>query len=410
MWYYYWLHDEQTRTHWAAAVVGVYCSQAEPKCANGGAYVTLLEIPPPGSGGEVRAYGERFPINWLNGSGAEQWLEVRKPDYPGEDAKAQAWIRTSPDGQYLQLQIFPSGQPEYYWRSSGGGTARMMWDIEFERIFGWYGQSQLEWGAHLVGVLQWDTYMHRARVAGRVRDPTGAETPLAGDAVRGYGDSNWGVQMLHPPPGASDWSNYPWGWFVAGKRLEETGEEVSLCAGVGRTYVDPVTGVLQAKFLDIRVGERVALEGVFVNAEQYGLEGGLSNHGGLGGHHLDAFSVARGSWAEIAGTRLPLQQNLTVTGGFGELEAAFEAPPGCYMLLPFPSPDGSNFLDFECLGAHASIVLRPRPGSDLAHALGGAPEFTFKTEFAGLEFGLRGPDGRRLPPALQRLAPLPSPA
>ena len=141
--------------------------------------------------------------------------------------------------------------------------------------------------------------------------------------------------------------------------------------------MDPVTGVLQAKFLDVRVGGRVALEAVFVAAEKYGFRGGLSNHGGLGRHHVDAFDVARGAWSEVAGTSLPLQQNLTVSGGFGELRADFEAPPGCYMLLPFPSPDGSNFLDFECLGAKVRAVLRPRPGSDLAAALGGAREFAF---------------------------------
>ena len=396
MWYYFWVHDESTRTHWASAIVGVYCSAAEPKCANGGAYLTLLEVPPPGSGAEVRTYAERFPENWLSVSEAQQWLEVRNPDVPpnegrSSDAKAQAYIRTSPEGQHLRLQVFFSGEAQYFWRSTGGGTAQMMWDLEFDRIFGWYGQSQLEWGAHLVGVLQWDTYMHRARVTGRIRGPQGAAKPVGGDAVRGYGDSNWGVQMLHPPPGATDWSNYPWGWYVAGARLEGTGEEVSLCAGVGRTYVDPVTGVLQAKFLDVRVGGRVALEAVFVAAEKYGFRGGLSNHGGLGRHHVDAFDVARGAWSEVAGTSLPLQQNLTVSGGFGELRADFEAPPGCYMLLPFPSPDGSNFLDFECLGAKVRAVLRPRPGSDLAAALGGAREFAFETEFGGLEFGLRGP-------------------
>ena len=244
------------------------------------------------------------------------------PDVPpnegrSSDAKAQAYIRTSPDGQHLRLQVFFSGEAQYLWRSTGGGTAQMMWDLEFDGIFSWYGQSQLEWGAHLVGVLQWDTYIHRARVAGRIRGPQGAAKPVGGDAVRGYGDSNWGVQMLHPPPGATDWSNYPWGWYVAGARLEGTGEEVSLCAGVGRTYVDPVTGVLQAKFLDVRVGGRVALEAVFVAAEKYGFRGGLSNHGGLGRHHVDAFDVARAAWSEVAGTSLPLQQNLTVSGGFG---------------------------------------------------------------------------------------------
>ena len=46
---------------------------------------------------------------------AQQWLEVRNPDVPpnegrSSDAKAQAYIRTSPEGQHLRLQVFFSGE------------------------------------------------------------------------------------------------------------------------------------------------------------------------------------------------------------------------------------------------------------------------------------------------------------
>ena len=399
-WYYFWLHDAVRGMNWALTVAAVYCDGVgaaaadEGACPNAGAYVGFVAIDQGVSPTSQAAYAshqrvDKYPLAWLKASTATQDLAIVDPETLLPLVKVQA----SDNGEEVHVAAV-SGAKE---SKPLLGAGEFRWNVKLLREFGWFGQSQLEWGARVVGVLQWSTYMHRAKVAGQVKAflaDKGSWVPIVSDLspaiARGYGDSNWGHAMLRPPPGAHDYENYEWGWFVAGGTLD-SGEEFSVAAGVGRSYM-PIMGVLQAKFCDFRIGDRVKLEIVHVVKEDlFDVAVGLSNHGLVSRYH-----VTRGGWREapeaLGGGRIPMEQNVTIAGAFGEVSLNFQAPEGCYTRLPFWSPDGSTFGDFECLGALAQVSLRAKRGSEL-HGLLGGQDFHFSSRAAGLEFGFRDGDG-----------------
>eukprot|EP00163_Fabomonas_tropica_P011181 TRINITY_DN2174_c0_g1_i3.p2 TRINITY_DN2174_c0_g1~~TRINITY_DN2174_c0_g1_i3.p2 ORF type:complete len:166 (+),score=22.95 TRINITY_DN2174_c0_g1_i3:122-619(+) len=137
----------------------------------------------------------------------------------------------------------------------------MSWNLTSKRIFGWYGQSELELPDRIWGDIQWNTYNHDAQVSGQITiadqvysigDSNGSEP----QRWRLYGDMNWGSQFPSQPKSdkAPVDKSYHWGWYYAGQPSADPQQDISFIGGTGRTAVAFPFYTMDADFGDLRVG------------------------------------------------------------------------------------------------------------------------------------------------------------
>jgi len=90
------------------------------------------------------------------------------------------------------------------------------WDLVVDRVYGFYGQREIEKETHFDPIISWNTYAHDSKVSGHIsyvaehKKWTFDEKTCKGKC-RAYGDMNWGMQFPQPPKNDIGDLRYAWG-------------------------------------------------------------------------------------------------------------------------------------------------------------------------------------------------------
>lgn len=143
------------------------------------------------------------------------------------------------DDNHLHLTGHMSGPNWYCSGPAIDCSGDIIWDFVLVRNYGWYGQSELEFGTHYDPLISWNTYAHDCNVTGYVtyvkQNKTWTLNPqTCKDKCRGYGDMNWGRSFPHPPKNDDDLT-YAWGWYSFVLPAAPGQPELSFIMGSGKT-------------------------------------------------------------------------------------------------------------------------------------------------------------------------------
>ncbi len=164
-------------------------------------------------------------------------------------------LHASDDGNTIHLAGTLSNPAAIYRNVGIDQNMPISWNITLHRQFGWYAQPYEELPDRVTGVIQWNTYAHSSLVEGSI-SVGDQEYSFSKDSAshRAYADMNWGWDFPEAPgssrPAAADMQplshqshldfNYSWGWFYAGRAATSNQPEISIIAGCGFSYVDPI--------------------------------------------------------------------------------------------------------------------------------------------------------------------------
>lgn len=254
------------------------------------------------------------------------------------------------------------------------------WDLTIYRIYGWYGQQDLEADMKANGVISWNTYAHTSEVEGTITVDGTTYTFSRTPQFRAYCDMNWGENF----PSGSPKIDYMWGWFYAGLPSSDPNEEIGMIAGIGRQDVGGVYGICEGSFADLRLpnGERLSVRemmGRKPNPEDDGIAVVAT---AAPNDSLESYDVTRSDWVpftdSLGSDLIPLRQIVTIRTQKKLVTLDFQSALEDYNRLLFAHQD-YVFSDFEGLGvtAHVTVVNRQT----------GQPIVDFTTNDAGLEFG-----------------------
>lgn len=223
-WWYFWLHDDATSEHWA-----FYYMFSDTPSSNL-AYAMVCRV----------AHGKNF-VKYANFSAAEATV---RNDFDVDFGNGRFTIQVLQNGRYRIRGNFSADVS--VWRTSGDvPPGDIAWDVEFDRVAGWYPQRMFEGVDRMVGVIQWNPYAHHSMVEGHISAADGTLALTHDERFRGYADMNWGINFPRPPPNTNpeDARDYAWGWYYAGKG------DVSIIAGTGLTYADETFGAMEGDFM-----------------------------------------------------------------------------------------------------------------------------------------------------------------
>eukprot|EP01137_Pigoraptor_chileana_P018511 Opistho-2@78106 len=414
-WWYFWIRDEQTDTHWAfdyqAAVCGTGDTKDGPCAGDTADSAVIMFSSVDASKGNLVKY-ERYPMDRFASaapSSASNSVDTSNPFFvriaTDDDANTNETtfsIEAISDSEYrVRGHMRPSAVANVWHCDGCGGDSALeiSWDLVIRRVRGWYGQDNIEIPDRIVGIIQWNTYAHLSVVDGTItiagRDPIVLSSQ--GKRFRAYADMNWGVDFPHPPASApaSKAIGYAWGWYYAGKASENPSDDISVIAGTGLTYEGITFGSMEGCFADIRLGDTI---GVNVHATRVTVwEGsvleksvGFASDGssvvGVLPAKLLRFEVDRSNWTDVTDAHgsasIPLRQIVTIESEAHLITMDFTSELRSYNRLLFPR-QGYVFSDFEALGATAAVrIVDKTSGNTLA-------EFT--TNAGGLEYGYNIP-------------------
>ncbi|MFX0098648.1 MAG: hypothetical protein ACFFCS_03635 [Candidatus Hodarchaeota archaeon] len=261
----------------------------------------------------------------------------------------------------LKLRITGKmNNPDNVWIAEGADKDTVAsWDLEVNRVAGWYGQQDVEPLSRALGMISWNTYAYNSEVSGSVTLNGEKHEFTKTPRFRMYCDMNWGERF---PTHLEDKNNieYPWGWYYTGVPDPDPKKDFSMIAGVGRSVSNSkMIGVMNAKFASMY------LRGKQVSA-RFGTIGDKKQDKGLpmlrtstdGG--CKTFLVERTNWIkfkDMFGTAdIPLVQIVTIETRTMKFVMKFESKPENYNRLLFPT-DGYCFSDFEALGVHCTTQL-----------------------------------------------------
>jgi hypothetical protein len=292
------------------------------------------------------------------------------------------------------------------------------WDLTIHRLYGWYGQHDIEEVAKQLKVISWNTYAHTCEVGGWIEvngerydfDPeatyydelTGAERPK----YRAYCDMNWGAN----PPRGEPAIKYPWGWYYVGLPGIDSNQEIGIIAGIGRADTNSPAGISEGQFADICLphGERLGVRRFI--ALKLGPEGTgtvmADTASDSDGSRRDvlAFEVEHlewGAYTDALGTaQIPYRQIVRIETKYKRVTLDFHSRPENYNRLLFPHQD-YIFSDFEGLGATCQVRIEEKH-YPLRRSSGIFPRYSIQYEFtsndAGIQYGYLAPlsPGRNL--------------
>jgi hypothetical protein len=248
-WWYFWVRDESTAIHHALYVHSSFC-QASLPCNQSGVFVMAAQVD--ASQGATWSRYERYNLSSLDATTKGQHVMV------GESFRLDA----SDDGNTIRLSGALSNHAALYRNVGIDQNTPISWNITLHRQFGWYAQPYEELPDRLTGVIQWNTYAHSSLVEGRI-SVGDQDYDFSKDCAhhRAYADMNWGWDFPEAPSSSQlaaaanlqplnhrshlDF-NYSWGWFYAGRPASSTEPEISVIAGCGFSYVDPIMKTMYA--------------------------------------------------------------------------------------------------------------------------------------------------------------------
>lgn len=283
------------------------------------------------------------------------------------------------------------------------------WELKIRRIYGWYGEDDIEEQMTRDGLTMWNTYAHTAEVEGTVRVGSREYELGRSPRFRAYCDMNWGSEFLHGTPSRA----FPWGWYYAGRPMGGDGDEVAIIAGTGRSEDTLLSGLssplglnlaFEGKFADIELGggrRAGAREIEFFRRVYLGddrrdhADDGLPLVRRASDGQLRRFAVYRDQWVtyrdRFGAALMPRSQLVRISTGQLEVSLHFTCEVADCNRLLFPQ-ENALFSDIEALGARCRVLvlLRDRPGGPWStEQLRVIADFT--TNDAGLEYGYLAP-------------------
>ncbi len=261
--------------------------------------------------------------------------------------------------------------PQRVWVAEGCEPGlEIEWDLIVHRIYGWFGQQDIQQLTEAIGLINWNTYGHAAEVEGFIRVGETTHSFDRRPSFRAYCDQNWGESF----PTGSPAIEYPWGWYHVGLPSADRAKELSIIAGIGRhdltTKLKGASGASGlavpgiGKFADIRldasthIGVR-SLEGFGQNPQAPGIPLLASTNDG----QVRQFKIERDDWAEFAdafgSAQIPLHQRVLIDTEHHLVALDYFSRLEDYNRLLFPHQD-YVFSDFEALGVDVHVVVTHR--------------------------------------------------
>jgi hypothetical protein len=383
-WWYYTIKDYDTNTEFA---FGVSQSIGPQYPSNDGTYI-MFSMVETSSNTKFHKY--------------EQWdladMEVLNNGAPS--FKIRIPVGTNPD-----FQIDFMGNDTYHLTGSmidplkvwfTDGTIEgapvdpgvvVKWDLMIYRIYGWYGQQDLE-DELREGNISWNTYAHTSEVEGTITVDGVTYTFERTPRYRAYCDMNWGQDFPSGWPN-EDPVDYPWGWYYVNLPDADPNNDIGIIAGIGRQHFDASQGISEGRFADIREpgGQHIGVrQGITdkITPDCPGIEVlGTASDG-----DLIRFRIDRSDWQTytdgVGSAEIPYRQIVTIVTTTRRVTMDFQSEAANYNRLLFPHQD-YIFSDFEGLGVTCHVTIEER------RTLLGVPFFTtlydFATDDAGLEYG-----------------------
>jgi hypothetical protein len=277
------------------------------------------------------------------------------------------------------------------WRATGGlDQLDVHWNLTLHRIFGWYGQQDLEnFDEDTLGMLQWNPYAHDSLVEGTIQ--IGSETiafSTVGNSFRAYADMNWGREFPDPPSHRSFFNtarlsktdtSYSWTWFdVCIPTSANAEDDIAIAGGWGNAETGFPFYTLEGGFVDVRLGSSVHVGirlGHAWNKGPYPIKWSTTNDG-----DVKEFSVTRLNWVnftdEFGADSIPLGQQIALETSTYRVELTFITKASQYNRLLYPF-EKLVFSDFEAVGASVLVQVWKK----------GAQIISTTSSAGGLEYG-----------------------
>ncbi|MGA1875397.1 MAG: hypothetical protein ACMUIA_07305 [bacterium] len=318
--------------------------------------------------------------------------------------------KTDNTGTYIMFSMIDRAKGTQFHLDPNRGVS-VRWDLIIHRLYGWYGQQDIEELAKQLKVISWNTYAHTCEVEGWIEvnrkrydfDPetlyydelTGADRPR----YRAYCDMNWGIN----PPRGDPAIKYPWGWYYVGLPGIDADQETGIIAGTGRADTNSWAGISEGQFADICLphGERLGVRRFI--ALKLGPEGpgtvAADTASDSDGSCRDvlSFEVERLEWAEytdaLGTAQIPYRQVVRIETKYKRVTLDFHSRPENYNRLLFPHQD-YIFSDFEGLGVTCQVRIEQKH-YPLQRSFGILPGYSLQYEFtsndAGIQYGYLAP-------------------
>eukprot|EP01112_Ceratiomyxa_fruticulosa_P014065 TRINITY_DN4005_c0_g3_i1.p1 TRINITY_DN4005_c0_g3~~TRINITY_DN4005_c0_g3_i1.p1 ORF type:complete len:451 (+),score=65.59 TRINITY_DN4005_c0_g3_i1:100-1452(+) len=355
-WYYYFIKDLSTNNFWAISYIyDLFPSNA----TSSGAYPMFLMINSTGQTHFIRI--QRYNPSEYVVSG----------DFNVNIANNQYSINVEDDDTYV-LQGAMSGSD--FFECSGCewnfGLNGIKWDLTLNRIYGWYGQSDLETYMRDVGggEISWNTYAHNCIVSGTITIGENVFTLTNDINFRAYGDMNWGSKFPTSDGKVSS-IYYPWTWYNVVIPSNNPYDDISIVSGSGLTYNGfPLYNVFGG-FSDIRITNSTHI-GVRWLQALVGTDLQFNVIANSNDVKVLAFNVTTSNWQNFTNSEnitiwhVPLNQNVTMTTENYNIVLQFTSIENEYNRLPFMDSD-YIFSDFEGLGVQVHVSIEYTPTNTL---------------------------------------------
>eukprot|EP01156_Anaeramoeba_ignava_P002238 Anaeramoba_ignava/a217886_92.p1 GENE.a217886_92~~a217886_92.p1 ORF type:complete len:421 (-),score=104.33 a217886_92:54-1316(-) len=365
-WYYYAVSDYDLGVEFAMSI-GVSKSSESGSKKNEGVYIMFCLVDPKND--KTFEKFEKYPLDDLSFS----------HDFDISVDNQKFGIHPITNNSYKIWGTL--NDPQHIWYSTGNSSdLDISWSLNIQRIYGWYGQQDIESLAYIWGIIDWNTYSHDSLVSGVVT--IGSKQYTLSPNSRIYCDMNWGDYF---PVGPT--KEFAWGWYKVLLPGKTPAEDVSIIAGSGVTSNLTLFDTMGGYFADVelgKLGKREGyrfLEGWATTPDPVVLLATASN--GV----FKNFSVERTNWFnysdDLGQAQIPLTQYVYIASDTLQVSMTFQSTPELYNRLLFPQED-YIFSDFEAFGVTCHIVITSTNG-------------TTKTlideviDDAGLEFGYKIP-------------------
>ena len=241
------------------------------------------------------------------------------------------------------------------------------WDLVIHRIYGWYGQQDIENIAKSVGLINWNTYAHDSEVEGYIKINDTTYIIERNEDFRAYCDQNWGVNFPEGKPSI----DFPWGWYHVNAPNSDPSKDLSIIAGIGRhnlaTALETgdnsnqlnIPGI--GKFADIRLDSdtHIGVRSIIMSpnsVQDVWTPGFVTTNDGF----VKIFKLERDNWVDytdsLGSAKIPLNQKITIETKNYKTVMDFRSKIGEYNRLLFPHED-YIFSDFEALGVNVHVVV-----------------------------------------------------
>lgn len=241
------------------------------------------------------------------------------------------------------------------------------WDLVIHRIYGWYGQHDIQNIAKSVGLIHWNTYAHDSEVEGYIKIDGTTYNIERNENFRAYCDQNWGVDFPKGKPSI----DFPWGWYHVNMPNPDPSKDLSIIAGVGRHNLAAVFETSDnptklnmpgmGKFADIRLNKdtHIGVRSIIMSpnsVEDVLMPGFVTTNDGL----VKIFKIERDNWVDFTDSygsaKIPLNQKITIETKHYKTVMDFRSTIGDYNRLLFPH-ENYIFSDFEALGVNVHVIV-----------------------------------------------------